>query len=131
MFTRTKIQSALICLGASSPAWAADQARDEIPGWVMSVAIAVAVAVGLAISQVRQRKRNASIGASIEPILQKGPATLQELAEGAGLGSFMGKGKVLLALQEMVASGRVEVIEAPEGTPQLEKVKFIKYKLRA
>jgi hypothetical protein len=114
----------------STSAWAAEQGADEVPGWVMGVATGVAVAIGLVINQMRQGKKNASIWASIEPILQKGPATLQEIAEGANMGGFMAKGKVVLALQEMTANGRLEVIEAPSGTPQLQKVKFIKYKLK-
>jgi hypothetical protein len=114
---------------ASTAAWAAEQPDEELPGWVVGAATGVGVTIGLAIHQRRQRKKNVSLWASLEPVLQKGPATLQELADGANLGGFLAKGKVVLALQEMTTSGRVEVIDAPPGTPQLEKVKFIKYKL--
>ena len=38
---------------------------------------------------------------------------------------------MILALNEMVAQGKVRTIAAPEGTPQLQKVNFIKYELAA
>lgn len=116
---------------AVTPAWAAERVADEPPRWVIGVAAGIAIAIGLIVSQMRRRKKNVNVWASIEPILRKGPATLQELADGAGMSGFMGKGKISLALQDMTAQGRVEVTEAPPGTPQLEKVKFIKYKLRS
>jgi hypothetical protein len=59
-----------------------------------------------------------------------GPATLPELAEALNMTGLLAKGKVVMALQEMTSKGRIEVLDAPQGTPQLEKVKFIKYKLK-
>jgi len=116
---------------AAAPALAAERGADELPGWVIAVAAGIAVAIGLMINRIRQRTKNVNVWASMEPILRKGPATLQELADGAGMSGFLAKGKIALALQDMTAQGRVEVIEARLGTPQLEKVKFIKYKLRS
>jgi hypothetical protein len=114
----------------STAAFAAEQPSDEIPGWVMGVVIGLSVSIGLMISQRLQGKKNTVVWASIEPLLQKGPATLQEIAEGTNMVGFIARGKVAMALQEMTAKGHIEVIEAPAGTPQLEKVKFIKYRLR-
>lgn len=53
-----------------------------------------------------------------------------ELAGGLGMGGFLARGKVALALNELVNTGRVEVIDASRGTPQLEKVNHIRYRLR-
>jgi hypothetical protein len=102
---------------------------DGVPGWVRSGAIGLSVAIGLLIYQRRQQKKNANLWQQIEPILQKGPATLHEISDSVGMSGFYARGKVALALQEMSAQGKVETIPAPDGTPQLEKVKYIKYRL--
>lgn len=130
-FVMFKALKSLVAVLISTSAFAAEKGTDEIPGWVLGVATGVAVAIGLTINQKRQGKKNADTWASIEPLLQKGPATLHEIAEGVKMTGFMGKGKVALALQEKTAAGHLEVIQAPAGTPQLEKVKFIKYKLKS
>ena len=41
----------------------------------------------------------------------------------------MARGKVALALNDMVAQDKVRTIAPPDGTPQLQKVNFIKYEL--
>jgi hypothetical protein len=95
-----------------------------------SIWIGIAVGVGVAVALMLQRKKSGKLEERIVPVLtQRGALTLGELAEALGLGSFMGRGKVALALNEMAAGKRVEIIPAPEGTPQLEKVKHIKYRL--
>lgn len=99
---------------------------------IISVATAVGVGIGLAIHQARQGKKNASLAEKIVPLLTtRGPLTLPVLAEALGMGSFMGRGKVVLALNEMVSQGTLEIVEAPAGTPQLKKVDFIQYRLKA
>ena len=42
---------------------------------------------------------------------------------------MMARGKVAMALNDMVTQGKVRVIQAPAATPQLQKVNFIKYEL--
>ncbi len=99
---------------------------------IMSIAVGVGVSIGIVAAASRQSKKNADIGARIEPVLrEKGPLSLPALAEALGMGGFMARGKVVLALNELSTSGKVEVIPAPEGTPQLEKVKHILYRWRA
>ncbi len=98
---------------------------------IIGVATAVGVGIGLFIHRTRQAKKNAELAAKIVPVLsERGPLPLPVLAEALGLGSFMGRGKVVLALNDLIAQGRVETIDAPAGTPQLKKVDFIQYKLR-
>ncbi|MBW2460714.1 MAG: hypothetical protein JRH11_03645 [Deltaproteobacteria bacterium] len=97
----------------------------------MPAVIGVAVAVGLAIANARQRKKNAKLTPRIVENLESGEMTLPDLASAMGQGSFMGRGKVTLALNELVESGAVTVIPAPGGTPQLKKVDFIRYRLES
>ncbi len=71
-------------------------------------------------------------GAAIEAALRaQGALTLPALTEAVGLKGFSARGKVILALNDMVAQGKVRTIPAPDGTPQLQKVNFIKYELAA
>lgn len=116
-------------MAGAAQAQASQAASEEIPGWVMGAAIGLAVAIGLGINNSLQKKKNAGLWEKIEPVLKKGPPTLQEIADAVGMSGFYARGKVILALQEMTSSGRLETINAPDGTPQLEKVKFIKYRL--
>ena len=98
----------------------------------LNVVIAVSVAVGIGIAMMRLGRRNERLGAMIEPLLrERGPMTLPALSEALGMGSFLSRGKVVLALQEMIAQGKVEVIPAPAGTAQLDKVNHIRYGIRA
>jgi hypothetical protein len=99
---------------------------------ITAIASGVGIAIGLAIHQMRQAKKNEALASRIGPVLRdRGPLTLPVLSEALGMGGFMARGQVALALNEMVTAGTLEVIPAPEGTPQLEKVKLIQYRLRA
>jgi hypothetical protein len=92
--------------------------------------IGVAVGIGIVIATLLQRKKAAKIEEEIVPVLrERGALTLPELAEAVGRSGVMGRGKVAMALNQMAAAKRVEIIPAPEGTPQLEKIKHIKYRL--
>jgi hypothetical protein len=97
-----------------------------------NVAIGVAVGIAVAISTMIVKARSKKFAVAIEPALRaQGPMTLPALAQAIGMSGFMARGKVVMALNEMVTQGKVEVIPAPDGTPQLQKVNFIKYRLRA
>lgn len=92
----------------------------------------VAAAVGIGISFWLQSRRNKKVSTQLEPALREhGPQTLHGLAERVGMNTFMGRGRVVLALNELVQSGQVLVNQAPAGTPQLEKVKHITYRWNA
>jgi hypothetical protein len=98
--------------------------------WVIGIASAVGVGIGLAIHRARQSKQNESLGTRIEAaIRERGPRTLAELSEDLGMKGIMGRGKIFNALNELVPAKRIERVDAPEGTPQLKKVDFIRYKL--
>ena len=95
-----------------------------------SYVIGIGVGIGLAIAATLTSKRGQALATRIEPILrERGPLVLQEVADALDMGGFYARGKVVLALNEMVTAGQVAVIDAPEGTPQLEKVKHIRYRL--
>jgi hypothetical protein len=91
----------------------------------------LSIMIGIGIAVRITRRRNAKLAPSIEAQLrQGGPQTLPALAGALGMGGFFSRGKVVLALNELVAAGRVEMIPAPEGTPQLQKVNHIQYRWR-
>jgi len=88
----------------------------------------VAGAIGVGISFWLQSRRNKKLNEKLEPVLRaKGSMALHALAEELGMNTFMGRGRVVLALNELVQRGQVRQTEAPAGTPQLEKVKHITY----
>jgi len=94
------------------------------------IGIGLAAGIGVLISNRLQKKKNDALAPTIEAALRaQGGLTLPALTEAVGLKGFMARGKVMLALNDMVARGKLRVIQAPEGTPQLEKVNFIKYEL--
>jgi hypothetical protein len=60
-----------------------------------------------------------------------GGMTLPELAQALGGDSFFRRGQVVQALTGLTQAGKVKVHQAPEGTPQLQKVHHIRYELLA
>jgi hypothetical protein len=96
------------------------------------IGISIATAIGVVISNRLQKRKNQALAPAIETALRaQGGLTLPALTEAVGLKGFMARGKIMLALNDMVAQGKVRVVQAPEGTLQLEKVNFIKYELAA
>jgi len=94
------------------------------------IGVGVAVALGTFIATRMQAKKNVAMAPAIETALRaQGALTLPALTEAVGLKGFSARGKVILALNDMVAQGKVRAIPAPDGTPQLQKVNFIKYEL--
>jgi hypothetical protein len=95
-----------------------------------AIGIGVAAALGVLISNRLQRRKNAALAPAIEAALRaQGPLTLPGVADACGLKGFMARGKVMLALNNLIAAGKVRVLDAPAATPQLQKVNFIKYEL--
>jgi hypothetical protein len=58
-----------------------------------------------------------------------GALALKEAGIAVGKNGFMARGEVAQALNGLMGVGKVRVIPAPEGTPQLKKVDFIKYEI--
>jgi hypothetical protein len=88
------------------------------------------VAIGVLIAQRIQRRKNAKLVPAIEAALrEQGALTLPALAEASGLGGFVARGRVAMALNDLAAKKRLRTIPAPDGTPQLQKINFIKYEL--
>jgi hypothetical protein len=98
-------------------------------GWVLSVLPGIAVAIGLLIVNARKTKKKAVLVPTILQHLLSGERTLPELAEAMRMGGFLARGKVALALNELVEKGEVIVVPAPDGTPQLKKVDHIRYRV--
>jgi hypothetical protein len=97
-----------------------------------STVIIGAIAGGIAayFAVMSQRKQGQKLAPSIEATLRaQGALTMPALAEAIGFKGLMARGKVALALNELVTQKKVRVIPAPDGTPQLQKVNFIKYEL--
>src|ERR1051325_8095415 len=92
--------------------------------------IGLATAIGVIVANQLQRKRNQKLAPAIEAALRaQGPLSRPVLSEAVGFRGFIARGKVALALNDMVAQGKVRTIAAPEGTPQLQKVNQIKYEV--
>jgi hypothetical protein len=90
----------------------------------------VGIAIGVLIAQRIQRRKNAKLVPAIEAALrEQGALTLPALAEAVGLGGFLARGRVAMALNDLAAQKRLKTIPAPDGTPQLQKINFIKYEL--
>lgn len=97
----------------------------------MMVGIAVGAGIAMLVASKLQRKKNDKLIPSIEAALRaQGALTLPALTEAVGMKGFTARGKVAMALSQLVTKGAIETLPAPEGTPQLQKINFIKYQLR-
>jgi hypothetical protein len=77
-----------------------------------------------------QARSGTGLAGQLERALrEKGPMTLKEAGLAVGKDGFMARGDVAQALNGLMGVGKVRVIPAPEGTPQLKKVDFIKYEV--
>ena len=96
------------------------------------IGIGVAAGLGAYLATRSQHKSNAALAPSIMAALQaQGALTLPALTDAIGLRGFSARGKVMMALNDLVGEKKVRIIPAPDGTPQLQKVNFIKYELAA
>jgi hypothetical protein len=96
------------------------------------IGIGVAAGLGAYLATRSQHKSNAALAPSIMAALQAQDAlTLPALTDAIGLKGFSARGKVMMALNNLVREKKVRIIPAPDGTPQLQKVNFIKYALAA
>lgn len=90
--------------------------------------IGIIVAVVMIFIQRRNAKAGTGLAGEVERALASGSAlTLHEVAEAVGKNSFLGRGQVAQNLNALSMVGKVRIIQAPEGTPQLQKVNHIRY----
>lgn len=92
--------------------------------------IGVVVVVALTLVHRSQAAKGSGLPGQIEKAMHgRGALTLKEVAALVSRDSFMGRGQVAQALGALDSVGKVRTIPAPQGTPQLKKVDFIKYEL--
>lgn len=99
-----------------------------IPGAIIGVIVAVTM---MLVNQRSARKGTGLPGLVEQALRTLGPSTLHQVAAAVGKNSFLARGNVVQALAALQATGKVRVIDAPPGTPQLKKVDVIKYELIA
>jgi len=90
-------------------------------------------AVSAVLVAMLTRRRNVQLTPLIDEQLRASPdgLTVPQLQEALAMTGFSGRGKIVMALGELTNAGRVDLIDAPAGTPQLEKINVIRYRLRA
>jgi hypothetical protein len=92
--------------------------------------IGVVVALVLTVMNRSRAKQGSGLPGRIEQALRgRGAMTLKEISLLVGKDSFMGRGQVAQALSALHGVGKLRMHPAPDGTPQLKKVDFIKYEL--
>jgi len=90
--------------------------------------IGLVVGIVMVFVQRSRAQKGTGIAGELERVLADGKAlTLAEAAEAVGQSSFLGRGKVAQSLNALSAVGKVRIIPAPDGTPQMKKVDFIRY----
>lgn len=100
----------------------------DVPNLTAGIGAAIGVVIAMWITQ----RRNAELSPKIEAALRAGgEQTLPQLQDALGMKGFYNRGKVVTALGAMVQQGRVKEIPAPEGTPMLERIQHIRYRLTA
>lgn len=98
----------------------------------MTLVSAAAAGLGAILGSALINRRSANLSTRIMPLLLgRGPMTVPELQDALGMKGFSARGKVAMALNQLAAEGTVEIIGAPAGTPQMQKVHVIRYKLKA
>ncbi len=94
----------------------------------LPIILGVCIALAVGVAAARQQRQGQAFSAQVRPLLQtRGALTLPELEQALGVKGLIARGKVVTALNALIAQKRVLVIEAPAGTPQLQKVNFIRY----
>lgn len=97
-----------------------------------NLAPGIGAAIGIAVSFWIMGRRKRQLEPLIAPVLQaRGPLTLAETQEALAMKGFSARGKVAMALNGLAQEGKIEVIEAPPGTPLLRRVDHIRYRWKA
>lgn len=95
---------------------------------IQGAIIGLIVALVMMFIQRQNAKKGTGMAGKIERVLtERSSLTLTEAAEAVGKNTFMGRGEVAQALNALSSVGKVRILPAPEGTPQLKKVDLIRY----
>jgi len=95
---------------------------------IQGAIIGLIVALVMMFIQRQNAKKGTGMAGKLERVLaERSSLTLTEAAEAVGENTFMGRGKVAQALNALSSVGKVRILPAPEGTPQLKKVDLIRY----
>ncbi len=95
---------------------------------IQGAIIGIIVAVIMMLWHRRNAQQGTGLAGTIEQaMLGRGPLTLAEVAQSVSRDSFLGRGQVAQALNALASVQKVQIHQAPEGTPQLKKVDFIRY----
>ncbi len=122
--TRMTYTSPVFSLLASEP-------KNQTLVLLGAIGLGVAIGVGgaLFINYKVLKLGKTRAGVEFETILQTNPATVQELMQGTQLSGFAGKLTVIFWLQQMIRTGRVVVINPPQGTPLAQRALGRRYRL--
>jgi hypothetical protein len=94
------------------------------------IIVGITVTLALGLLNYRNAKKGTGLPGKVELALRThGAMTLKEIATAVGKRSFFGRGEVAQALGGLSQAGKVRTIDAPPGTPQLQKVDVVKYEL--
>lgn len=98
---------------------------------VLLAAPGIGVAIGLGIHLARQRRQNEQLHAKILAELNKeGSLTLPELVTRCGMrDGFLNRGKLISALNPLVASGQLTQ-EEPPGTTMKNRLSVLRFRLK-
>jgi hypothetical protein len=95
---------------------------------IQGAIIGLIVGVVMMLWNRRNAQQGTGLAGQIEEALRSGgPGTLAEVGQRVGKEGFLARGEVVQALNALVSINKVRVHQAPEGTPQLKKVDFIRY----
>jgi hypothetical protein len=94
-----------------------------------NIGAGIGAAIGLSVAIWMTGRRKAELAPRIEPALrERGPLSIPELQAALDMNGFYARGKVTMALGALVQEGKIEVIDAPEGTARLDRINHIRYR---
>ncbi len=95
-----------------------------LTGLIVGVVIALLFAGG---RYLQARRGSGLPGELLAALAGRGPMTVAELVAAVGGKGILGRGRVLQALAALQQAGRVRLLDAPPGTPRLQKHHLVRY----
>jgi|ERR1043165_4800214 hypothetical protein len=94
--------------------------------------VIIGACIGAVIGIIITRRRNRRLAPLIEAKLRSSAdgLTLPQLQDALEMKGVYARGTIVLALGRLASQGRVATIKAPPGTPQLQKVNVIRYRMK-